>query len=93
MTDRETVKKTARIARLELSEAELGKFSKDMGTILDAFKKLEKAPVKGVKPSFHPVEIKNVMREDRIEPSMTQKEALSQTELKENGFVKGPKVV
>ena len=88
----ETVKRVARIARLKLSDKEISKFSKDMESILGAFKDLERVPTHGVKPSFQPIETKNVLRKDRVEPSLTQGQALSNTKNKEKGFFKGPKV-
>ena len=87
------MKQTARIARLELSESELKRFSEDMKTILDSFESLNRAIVtKNVRPSFQPMETKNVTRDDRVEPSLSQKEALAQTEHKENGYFRGPRV-
>ena len=66
---------------------------KDMNSILDAFKDLDKAPVKGAKPTFHPVPLENVLREDVPEKCFTHEEALGNTAHKENGFFKGPKAV
>jgi aspartyl-tRNA(Asn)/glutamyl-tRNA(Gln) amidotransferase subunit C len=89
----DTVKRVAQVARLQLSESELQKFSKDLEAMLDAFKDLERLDTKGVKPSFQPIETKNVLRKDRVEPSLTQEQALSNTKNKEKGFFKGPKAV
>jgi len=93
MMDRKTVKKVAEIARLNLTEGELGRFSEDMISILDAFKILGKVDTKDVRPTFQPVDIKNVTREDKVEPSLEQEDALANTENKEEGHFKGPKVV
>jgi aspartyl-tRNA(Asn)/glutamyl-tRNA(Gln) amidotransferase subunit C len=91
--DRKTVKKVAEIARLNLTEGELGRFSLDMISILDAFEVLQKVDTKKVKPTFQPVDMKNVTREDVVEPSLPQEEALANTKNKEEGHFKGPKVV
>jgi len=92
MSEKPDVKRVAQVARLKLSEQEVHKFSKDLESILGAFKDLERVPTKGVKPSFQPIETKNVLRKDRVEPSLTQQQALSNTRNKEKGFFKGPKV-
>lgn len=92
MTEKPDVKRVARIARLNLSEKETEKFSKDLESILGAFKDLDKVPTKGVKPSFQPIETKNVLRKDLVEPSLKQEQALSNTKNKDKGFFKGPKV-
>jgi aspartyl-tRNA(Asn)/glutamyl-tRNA(Gln) amidotransferase subunit C len=92
MPEKPDVRKVAQIARLKLSDQELRKFSKDLESILKAFQDLERVPTKGVKPSFQPIETKNVLRKDKVEPSLTQEHALSNTKNKEKGFFKGPKV-
>ena len=93
MIDRKTVKKVAEVARLKLTEGELSRFSLDLSSIVDACKQLRKVDTEGTKPTFLPVDIKNVTRHDKIEPSFSQSEALSNTENKEEGHFKGPKVV
>ena len=93
MPDKKTVKKVAEIARLNLSEEELDKLSKDLDSILKAFKFMQNVDTKKVKPTFQPIEVKNVLREDKVKPGLSQKKALSNTKLKEKGFFKGPKAV
>lgn len=83
----------ARTARLHLSENEKRKYSKDLKNILKAFKVLDKAAVARVKPTFQPVEVKNVVREDIVEPSLSQKDALANTKNKEKGYFKGPQAM
>ena len=87
------VEKIAKLSKLNLTEKELAEFSKDLESILEAFKDLQKVPTKGVKPSTHPLGQKNVTREDKVEPSLSQKEALANAKQKEGGYFKGPKVV
>ena len=93
MIDEKTVLKVAQIARINLTEEEAKKFAKDLQNVLEAFETLKSVDTKGVKPSFQPIEIKNVMRKDEVEKSLTQKQALSNTKNKESGYFKGPKAV
>jgi aspartyl-tRNA(Asn)/glutamyl-tRNA(Gln) amidotransferase subunit C len=93
MTDKEVVRKVAQVARLDLTESEIERYSKDLEDILKAFKTLDKVDTKNVKPTFQPVEIRNVLRKDVVEPGLTQEEALANAKQKEQGFFKGPKVV
>ncbi|MBI2076251.1 MAG: Asp-tRNA(Asn)/Glu-tRNA(Gln) amidotransferase subunit GatC [Candidatus Aenigmarchaeota archaeon] len=86
------VRRVAKIARLDLTEAEVKKFSKDLNEILAAFKELDKAKA-NVEPSFQPLEIKDVTREDKPEDVLSQEAALSNTKHKEKGFFKGPRAV
>ena len=90
---RETVEHVARVARLELTEKEISQMEKDLNNILSAFKELDKADVKGIEPSFHPMLITDVTRADVPEKCFTPEEALGNTKHKERGFFKGPKAV
>ena len=83
----------ARLARLNLTKEEIIQFSSDLDAILNAFKVLDTADAENIEPSFQPIEIKNIWREDKIERGLTQKEALANTRHKEKGFFKGPRVV
>ena len=89
----DTVMKVARIARLYLSEAEAKKLSKDLNDVLAAFKELDKANTRGVEPSFQPLLVKNVFREDAIEKSVSNEEALRNTMHREKKFFRGPRAV
>lgn len=91
--DKELIEHVAGIARLKLTKEEIENFLPQLKEILDAFSKLDEVDVKDVKPSFQPIELKNVMREDKIEKCLTQEEALSLTEHKKDGYFKGPRAV
>lgn len=86
------VKQVASIARLYLTETEVKRFAKDLSDILLAFKDLDKVKT-NIEPSFQPLEIKDVMRDDKTEPCLSQQESLANTKHKENGFFKGPRAV
>jgi len=87
------VKRVARTARLNLSEAEVKKFERELSDILKIFSALEEADTKKVEPSFHVLELKNVTREDIVEKSLGQEDALKNSKHVEKGFFKGPKAV
>jgi aspartyl-tRNA(Asn)/glutamyl-tRNA(Gln) amidotransferase subunit C len=89
----DVVRKVARLARIDLTEAETRKLSGDLNEILSAFRKLQKIDTKGVEPSFRPIGRENVTREDRIEPSVPRKVLLKNLKNKENGYIRGPGVV
>ena len=91
--DKNLIENVAQLARLNLSEKEKELFVKDFKDILDSFSKISKCDTKNVKPSFQPVEIKNRLREDLVEESLSQEEALSNTKHKKDGYFKGPKVI
>ena len=88
----DVIEHVARIARLDLTIKEKKKFQRDLNDILDAFKDLDKANPK-CEPSFQPMEIKDVFRNDEIGKCLTHEKALQNTKHKEKGFFKGPKAV
>lgn len=60
------IKNLAKLARIELSQKEQKKFQKELTLILDWVKILKKVDVSKTKPTFYPLSLKNVMREDEI---------------------------
>jgi aspartyl/glutamyl-tRNA(Asn/Gln) amidotransferase C subunit len=62
------VKRIASLVRLRLSPEEEKLFSIQLSRIVEFFDQLDEAPVDGVEPTFHPLEIYNVFREDAVSP-------------------------
>lgn len=91
--DKELLQHIATLARLNLTEAEIKEFLPQLKEILDYFSQIEKAKTENVKPSFQPIEIKNVMREDKVGVCLSPKVALSNTKHKDKGFFIGPKAI
>ncbi|TKJ17525.1 Asp-tRNA(Asn)/Glu-tRNA(Gln) amidotransferase GatCAB subunit C [Candidatus Woesearchaeota archaeon B3_Woes] len=91
--DKDIIKNVAELARLKLTDKEILGFVKDFKEILNGFSVIDKCDVKGLKPSFRPVEIKNIMRDDLVEDSFSQEDALSNSEHKKDGYFKGPRAV
>lgn len=91
--DKELIEKVSKLAKLNLDESEKEKYIKDFKEILNYFAILDKIDVTSVKSSFRPIEEKNILREDKVQKSITQKEALKFTAHKENGFFIGPKTI
>ncbi len=91
--DRELLLRVAANARLNLTEAEIKKFLPQMQDILAAFSKLDELDVSKQEPSFQPLPIKNVFREDKVGKCLSQEEALFNTTHKKDGYFKGPKVL
>ena len=87
----ELVKRVAKIARLELTGEEIQRFTAQLRSILDAFKKIDEVGTEGVKPSFHPQQLSNDWREDEAKPWHWQ--PLSNTKHKEGKHFKGPRIV
>ena len=91
--DKLLVKKVAAIARINLSEQELIRFTQDFKNILKDFSELRKIDTDSVEPTFCPIVLKNIYRQDSVGKCLTKQKALSNTKHKEKGFFKGPKTI
>ncbi len=91
--DKELIENVATVARLELSGKEKEKFVKEFKEILDAFSTIDEADTSKVKSSIQPVKLKNMTREDEVEDSLSQEDALANTQHKKDGYFKGPRAV
>ncbi|GAD53370.1 aspartyl-tRNA(asn) amidotransferase subunit C / Glutamyl-tRNA(Gln) amidotransferase subunit C [Halarchaeum acidiphilum MH1-52-1] len=85
--DAEEVRHVADLARVDLDEADVGRYADQFGDILDHFETLEGVPDVEAEP-----DLVNVMRPDEITESLDQDEALENAPETEDGFFKGPKV-
>lgn len=91
--DEKTVNHVSRIARINLTNEEIKEFIPQFNEILNMFSELNKINTDNVKPSFHPLPTKNVLRDDIPEPCFTNEEALKNTDHKEKGFFKAPRIL
>lgn len=91
--NKKLIQQIASLARLNLTPAEIKEFLPQLKEILEYFSKLKKVNTNKIKPSFQPIELKNVYRKDIIKKGLTQKQALANTKHKKDGFFKGPKAI
>jgi aspartyl-tRNA(Asn)/glutamyl-tRNA(Gln) amidotransferase subunit C len=85
--DRDQVLHVARLARLRLSEDEVGRMSSELSSILDHIEKLEELDLDDVEPTSHVVEVENVLREDKPRPSWPRERILDGApDVAEGGF-------
>lgn len=90
---KETVQYVANLARLKLTEEELGKFSVQLNGILRYIDQLKEVDISKIPPTAHVLPLKNVKREDRLCNSYEAKEILKNAPQKEGNFFKVPKVI
>jgi aspartyl-tRNA(Asn)/glutamyl-tRNA(Gln) amidotransferase subunit C len=76
MIDREQVVHVARLARLELTEAELDKMAGELSGILDHVERMNELDLDGVEPTTHVVQLENVLRADDPRPSWPREKIL-----------------
>jgi aspartyl-tRNA(Asn)/glutamyl-tRNA(Gln) amidotransferase subunit C len=70
------VRKVARLARLELAEADLPRMAEQLNRILGYVDQLQQVDTDGVEPLAHPLPVRNVFRDDEPAPSLPLDEAL-----------------
>jgi aspartyl-tRNA(Asn)/glutamyl-tRNA(Gln) amidotransferase subunit C len=74
--EREQVLHVARLARLELSDAEVARMADELSSILDHVERISSLDLDGVEPTTHVVELENVLRADEPRPSLPREQAL-----------------
>jgi aspartyl-tRNA(Asn)/glutamyl-tRNA(Gln) amidotransferase subunit C len=75
---RDQVLHVARLARLELSDEEIGRFSDELSKVLDWVETIEElGDLEDVPPTSHVIEVENVLREDEPRPSLPVEQVLA----------------
>ena len=92
MIEIKDVEHVAKLARLELSEDEKVKFSKQLGDILKYVEQMNEVNTEGVEPMNHAMEFYNVMREDVVRYENTREELMANAPEQEEDFFKVPKI-
>jgi aspartyl-tRNA(Asn)/glutamyl-tRNA(Gln) amidotransferase subunit C len=83
---RDQVRHVALLARLGLKEGEEDFYAEQLSRILEHIDHLKEVDTDAIPPTAQVVDIRNVMRDDVIQPSLTQEEALANAPRAENGF-------
>jgi aspartyl-tRNA(Asn)/glutamyl-tRNA(Gln) amidotransferase subunit C len=91
--DKSLLQRVAQNSRLLLTDQEIQQFLKELREILKTFSELDKVKTDNVLPSFQPVPIKNVMREDAAKPCLSQDDSLKNSPATANGYFKGPRAI
>jgi aspartyl-tRNA(Asn)/glutamyl-tRNA(Gln) amidotransferase subunit C len=87
---RDEVLHVARLARLELTEEEVARFTEQLSAILEAVDKVSELDLSDVEPTAHPLDLVNVWAEDEPRPSIPVDDALRNAPEREAGFFKVP---
>jgi aspartyl-tRNA(Asn)/glutamyl-tRNA(Gln) amidotransferase subunit C len=83
----------AHLARLELDEAAVDKFSCQIGTILEYVDTLNRLDTAGITPTSHAIFLTNAFREDEIKKHLGLELALSNAPEKDEGTFLVPRVI
>ena len=86
------VEHVAKLARLELTEEEITKYSEQLGNILTYVEQMKEVDTTGIEPMPHAIPVTNVMREDVVKYEQTKEELMKNAPYEEDGFFRVPKI-
>lgn len=89
------IKHIAKLARLDLTEAELEKYGGQLSNVLSYIEQLKEVDIKGVEPTAQLSGLANILREDKARDwdSEEVEEALKDAPAKEGRFIKVKRVI
>lgn len=83
---REEVRHVASLARLGLTEAEEERLQDQLSSILEHIAALDRLNTSAISPTAQVVAVTNVMRNDEVQPSLSQDEVLRNAPRQADGF-------
>lgn len=83
----------ARLARLDIHDADIDRFAGQIGTILDYVDTLKQVDTAGVAATSHAISLTNAFREDEEKPHLPQDASLANAPEKDDGAFVVPKVI
>ncbi len=89
----EEVRHVARLARLELDEAEVLALQGELNTLLGHFADIQNIDVSGVEPQSHAVALQNVWADDAARLGLERQEALKNSALVKAGLFVVPTII
>jgi aspartyl-tRNA(Asn)/glutamyl-tRNA(Gln) amidotransferase subunit C len=90
---REEVAHLARLSRLAVTDAELDMFAGQLDVILQAVARVGEVVAADIPPTSHSVPLTNVLRDDVVQPCLTQEEALSGAPDAQDGRFRVPRIL
>lgn len=91
--DRDQVRHVALLSRLELSEEEVERTSRQLTDIVRHLNRLSELDLDGVEPTSHAMPTVNVFRPDEPRPGLTPREALANAPEQDGDCFKVPQII
>ncbi len=86
--------KLAKLARIQVTEDELQRYSKELSAILEYVEQLGKVDTKDLKPTYQVTGLTDVMRPDELyDYGVTAEELLKNAPAQENGQIKVKRMI
>ena len=93
MITRDDVEYIARLSRLDIDDSDLDKYVPQLQQILGYIEKLDEIDTSAVEPTAHVLPLRNVLREDKIEESLSNEAAIRSAPDVDDGFFHVPPVI
>lgn len=90
---RQEVEHVAGLARLELTDDEKLTFTRQLSSILTYMDQLKTVDTTGIEPTATVLPVTNVFREDEVQPSLSQEQALANAPDQSGGFFRVPRIL
>ncbi|MEB7778552.1 Asp-tRNA(Asn)/Glu-tRNA(Gln) amidotransferase subunit GatC [Staphylococcus equorum] len=90
---REEVEHIANLARLEITEDATAEMQETLESILNFANHIDSADTSEVEPTYHVLDLQNVLREDRADEGIPQELALKNAKETEDGQFKVPSIM
>jgi aspartyl-tRNA(Asn)/glutamyl-tRNA(Gln) amidotransferase subunit C len=87
------VKHVANLARLAITEEETEKFTKQLDAIITFAEQLNELDTENVEPTYHVLDMKNVLREDKSKQGLALEEVLKNAPEHQDGQIKVPSIM
>jgi aspartyl-tRNA(Asn)/glutamyl-tRNA(Gln) amidotransferase subunit C len=83
----------ARLARLQLTDDELGRITEQLSAVLEHARDVEALDTAGVPPTAHPLPLVNVFRDDVVVPCLDREEVLAEAPDVESERFRVPRIL
>jgi aspartyl-tRNA(Asn)/glutamyl-tRNA(Gln) amidotransferase subunit C len=83
----------AHLARLQLTDQELARYTEQLASMLDHFRDIDALELDDVEPMSQPLPLKNVFREDVVGPTLDRDEVLAAAPAAEDGLFRVPPIL
>ncbi|MGO1422626.1 MAG: Asp-tRNA(Asn)/Glu-tRNA(Gln) amidotransferase subunit GatC [Brachybacterium sp.] len=90
---RDDVARLADLARIQLTDEEIARFAGEFDSIMDAVASVSEVASEDVPATSHPIAMTNVFREDVVETTLTQEQALAGAPEAQDGRFAVPQIL